>query len=192
MNKFRQLNSTVIPLDLDNVDTDMIFPAEHLKSVSKNGYGTALFSTLKTLYPDFIFNQKDYSAGNILLSKSNFGCGSSREHAVWAITQYGIRAVVCSSFSDIFYNNAAKNGLLLIKLPESIINEWMKLALNNASLVMTIDLVNQQINFDNQVQRFDYDVYRKHCLIEGLDDLDYLLSCKKEIENYELTRSINV
>src|SRR5690349_2898441 len=137
MKKFTQLTSLLIPLDLDNVDTDMIIPAEYLKSISKEGYGKALFSALRDLYPDFIFNQDAYKSGKILLSKTNFGCGSSREHAVWAISQYGIGAVVCSSFSDIFYNNSAKNGLLLIKLPEAIINQWIDLSLKDANLTMT-------------------------------------------------------
>ena len=117
MDKFRQLSASVIPLDLDNIDTDMIIPAIHLKSISRSGYGDGLFSALKELYPDFIFNNAKYGSGQILLSKANFGCGSSREHAVWALLQYGIKVVVCSSFSDIFFNNAAKNGLLLIALP---------------------------------------------------------------------------
>lgn len=185
MEKFKQLTSKVIPLDLDNVDTDMIIPAQHLKSISKEGYGEGLFSVLKTMYPDFILNQSAYNTGKVLLSKTNFGCGSSREHAVWAITQYGIKAVVCSSFSDIFYNNSAKNGLLLIMLPEDIINKWIALSQNDATLEMSIDLVNQKISFAGETQEFNYDAYRKHCLIEGLDDLDYLLSCSKEIESYE-------
>ena len=185
MEKFSTLNSQVIPLNIDNVDTDMIIPAEHLKSISKEGYGQHLFSALRALYPDFIFNQQPYQNRQILLSKTNFGCGSSREHAVWAIVQYGIKAVVCSSFSDIFFNNAAKNGLLLITLPEVVINNWIDLALKDTTLTMTVDLIKQKVNFAHQEHNFNYDPYRKHCLLEGLDDLTYLLACNKEITQYE-------
>ncbi len=185
MKKFTSLTSPTIPLSLDNVDTDMIIPAQHLKSVSKEGYGENLFSALRSMYPDFILNQSAYKAGKILVSKENFGCGSSREHAVWAIQQYGIAAVICSSFSDIFFNNAAKNGLLLISQPAEVINEWLNLAENNPSLPMTIDLPNLTINYNGKSYNFKYDGFRKHCLINGLDDLDYLLSHNKEISHYE-------
>jgi 3-isopropylmalate/(R)-2-methylmalate dehydratase small subunit len=189
MEKFNTLSAKVIPLNLDNVDTDMIIPASHLKSVSKSGYGESLFSTLRSMYPDFILNQLAYKNGKILISKTNFGCGSSREHAVWAITQYGIKAVVCSSFSDIFFNNSAKNGLLLIKMPGDIIESWIATSLKDPDLEMTIDLVNQKISFLGQSHNFDYDPYSKYCLINGHDDLDYLLSCTKEIEEYEKKHS---
>jgi 3-isopropylmalate/(R)-2-methylmalate dehydratase small subunit len=183
--KFDILTSTTIPLDLDNVDTDMIIPAQYCKSISKNGYGEGLFSTLRRMYPDFILNQAAYKNGKILLSKANFGCGSSREHAVWAISQYGIDAVICSSFSDIFYNNSVKNGLLLIKMPEELINDWIAASLKNPLLSITIDLPNQTITILGQIHKFDYEPYNKHCLINGHDDLDYLLSCTEEIEKYE-------
>lgn len=185
MEKFDKLSAKVIPLNLDNVDTDMIIPAQHLKSVSKSGYGTNLFSALRSMYPDFILNQIAYKDGKILISKTNFGCGSSREHAVWAITQYGIKAVICSSFSDIFFNNSAKNGLLLIKIPETLIDTWIAASLKDASLELTIDLPNQTLNFLGETHKFDYDPYSKHCLINGHDDLDYLLSCAEEIKKYE-------
>lgn len=190
MEKFDKLTASVIPLDLDNVDTDMIIPAIHLKSISKDGYGNSLFSTLRTMYPDFILNQDAYKTGKILISKANFGCGSSREHAVWAITQYGIKAVICSSFSDIFFNNAAKNGLLLIKISEDLINQWILASLKDANLELTIDLPKQQINFLGQIHQFAYDPYSKYCLVNGHDDLDYLLSSTKEIEKYEQNKQI--
>ena len=188
MEQFKSLTSSVIPLNIDNVDTDMIIPAEHLKSISKKGYGESLFSALKALYPDFILNQPAYKNGHILLSKANFGCGSSREHAVWAIQQYGIQVVVCSSFSDIFFNNSAKNGLLLISVPETLISKWIDMALIDATLAMTIDLAAGTIKFGTEQFNFSYDPYRKHCLLEGLDDLTYLLSCEKEIIKYEESR----
>lgn len=189
MKKFTTLTSKVIPLDLDNVDTDMIIPAKHLTSISREGYGQGLFSVLRNMYPDFILNQTQYQSGKILISKTNFGCGSSREHAVWAILQYGIDVVICSSFSDIFFNNSAKNGLLLIILPEEVINQWLKAALTDSDLEMTVDLVKQEINYSGQNYSFSYDSYRKHCLLNGLDDLDFLMSCKEEIANYEQKNS---
>lgn len=185
MKKFTTLTSPIIPLNLDNVDTDMIIPAQHLKSISKEGYGENLFSALRTIYPDFVLNQPAYNKGRILVSKENFGCGSSREHAVWAIQQYGIKVVVCSSFSDIFFNNAAKNGLLLISQPASIINDWLEIAQNKPDLPMKIDLITQSIAYNGTIRQFAYDGFRKHCLINGLDDLDYLLSHHKEISDYE-------
>lgn len=185
MEKFNILTSRVIPLDLDNVDTDMIIPAEYLKSVSKSGYGDNLFAALRKMYPDFILNHDQYKSGNILISKTNFGCGSSREHAVWAIVQYGIKAIICSSFSDIFFNNAAKNGLLLIEMPENLVNQWIEASKTDATLELTIDLPNQTINFLGNAHSFTYNPYNKHCLVNGHDDLDYLLSCKSEIEEYE-------
>ena len=185
MQKFTTLTSPVIPLNLDNVDTDMIIPAQHLKSVSKLGFGEHVFSALRKMYPDFILNQPAYNTGKILLSKANFGCGSSREHAVWAIQQYGIQAVVCSSFSDIFFNNAAKNCLLLISLPEETIAKWIDASLADSALEMTIDLEAQKISFMGETHSFKYDTFRKHCLINGLDDLDYLLSQEKDITAYE-------
>ena len=185
MQQFTTLTSPIIPLNLDNVDTDMIIPAQHLKSVSKEGFGQHVFSALRSMYPDFILNQPAYNTGKILVSKANFGCGSSREHAVWAIQQHGVQAVVCSSFSDIFFNNSAKNGLLLIKLPEATVEKWINAALADSSLAMTIDLAAQTIHFIGESQSFDYDIFRKHCLLNGLDDLDYLLSQEKEITAYE-------
>lgn len=189
MQQFTTLTSPTIPLNLDNVDTDMIIPAQHLKSVSKEGFGQHVFSALRTMYPDFILNQPAYNTGKILVSKANFGCGSSREHAVWAIQQYGVQAVVCSSFSDIFFNNAAKNGLLLIKLPEATVEKWINAALVDNTLAMTIDLQAQAIHFMDESHGFDYDIFRKHCLLNGLDDLDYLLSQEKEITAYEQKNS---
>lgn len=185
MHKFTTLKSKIIPLDIDNVDTDMIIPAQHLKSVSKEGFGESLFSALRKLYPDFILNNPAYQNGKILVSKANFGCGSSREHAVWALEQYGIQAIVCSSFSDIFFNNAAKNGLLLITMPEKIVNTWINHSLTDSSLEMTIDLVSQTISMLDETHNFVYDIFRKHCLLNGLDDLDYLISQENEINQYE-------
>lgn len=189
MEKFTTLTSKVIPVNLDNVDTDMIIPAQHLKSVSKEGFGQHLFSNLRQMYPDFILNQAEFANGNVLFSKSNFGCGSSREHAAWAIQQYGIKAVVCSSFGDIFFNNSAKNGLLLITLPEATMEKWINQSLSDSSQQVNIDLAQQTISFAGETHSFTYDSFRKHCLLNGLDDLDYLLSQDKEITEYEQKNS---
>lgn len=185
MQKFTTFTDKVIPLDLDNVDTDMIIPASHLKSTSIQGYKDGLFSNLKALDSEFIFNTPEYKRHTILVSKRNFGCGSSREHAVWALQQYEIKTVICSSFSDIFYNNAAKNGLLLITVPEEIIEKWLAASLADNQLSMTIDLENEQVDCLGVTVQFHYDKFRKHCLLNGVDDLDYLLSQVKEIRNYE-------
>lgn len=184
MQKFETFIDKAIPLDLDNVDTDMIIPAQHLTSTTKTGYGKWLFSNLKNMYPRFIFNDKNYNQHSILISKNNFGCGSSREHAVWALQQYGIKAIICSSFSDIFYNNAAKNGLLLIKLEEKKVNFLLDITLENYAVAMTIDLENQEIKCYGSTFSFEYDKFRKHCLINGIDDLDYLITLKSEIKEY--------
>jgi 3-isopropylmalate/(R)-2-methylmalate dehydratase small subunit len=186
MEQFVNLYAKVLPIDIDNVDTDMIIPAQHLTSVSKEGYGDNLFSNLKKLYPDFILNNQDYHASKILLSKENFGCGSSREHAVWAIKQYGIKVVICSSFSDIFFNNAVKNGLLLITLSKATINAWINASVADSSLQMTVDLTRQEISFINEIISFSYDPFRKYCLLNGVDDLDYLLSKETLIKQYEM------
>ncbi|RTK93812.1 MAG: 3-isopropylmalate dehydratase small subunit [Neisseriaceae bacterium] len=185
MEKFITITSKVIPVNLDNVDTDMIIPAQHLKSVSKEGFGQHLFSNLRQMYPDFILNQPAYANGEVLISKSNFGCGSSREHAAWAIQQYGIKVVICSSFGDIFLNNSAKNGILLITLPEATIEKWINLSLADSTLKIDINLEKQTVTFAGDTHTFEYDSFRKHCLINGLDDLDYLLSLNTEITQYE-------
>ncbi len=185
MEKFITITSKVIPVNLDNVDTDMIIPAQHLKSVSKEGFAQHLFSNLRQMYPDFILNQPAYANGEVLISKSNFGCGSSREHAAWAIQQYGIKVVICSSFGDIFFNNSAKNGILLITLPEATIEKWINLSLADSTLKIDINLEKQTVTFAGDTHTFEYDSFRKHCLINGLDDLDYLLSLNTEITQYE-------
>lgn len=187
MEKFISLNSHVIPVNLDNVDTDMIIPAQHLKSVSKEGFGEHLFSNLRQMYPDFILNQPNYQGGNVLISRDNFGCGSSREHAAWAILQYGIKAVICSSFGDIFFNNSAKNGLLLITLPADVVNRWIEISLNDSTAQININLEQQTVTFNNETHTFNYDSFRKHCLLNGLDDLDYLLSQESIITKFEET-----
>ena len=176
MEKFTAFTSHTVPLPIKDVDTDMIIPAQHLTRTEKTGYGQFLFEHLRAMDPDFPLNQPQYQDAQILLSESNFGCGSSREHAVWAIQQGGFKAVIAMSFSDIFFNNAAKNGLLLIQLPKPVIRQWLQ----QDTVHLTVNLAEQTvIEQDGTQHAFDYDPFRKHCLLEGLDDLDYLLAAIK-------------
>lgn len=174
MQSFRTLTGKVIPLEMKNVDTDMIIPAQYLTQINRDGYGKFLFQRLREENPDFIFNQKKYSNANILLSQSNFGCGSSREHAVWALQQSGIKVIIAESFSDIFFNNAAKNGLLLIVFPLDTIDLLFQKS-KKGEFTLTVDLEKQVIQTDDKTYKFDYDPFRKTCLLNGYDDMDYLL-----------------
>lgn len=176
MRAFHTLTSKVIPLPMKDVDTDMIIPAQYLTQTNKEGYGEALFKRLKEQDPEFVFNQEKYQGAEILLSESNFGCGSSREHAVWALMQAGIKVVIAESFSDIFFNNAAKNGLLLISMPHETIKNFFKYA-ETSEFVLIINLEQQQIQTTSgEVYEFHYDPFRRMCLLQGYDDMDYLLA----------------
>ncbi len=176
MEQFKTFTSQAVPLPLKDVDTDMIIPAQHLTRTTKTGYGQFLFARLRAMHEEFPLNQARYQAARILLSESNFGCGSSREHAVWAIQQAGFKAVIAFSFSDIFFNNASKNGLLLIQLPEAVVRQWLQ----QQHVTLTVNLVEQMVTSDCGVtHHFAYDPFRKHCLLSGLDDLDYLLAVTK-------------
>lgn len=174
MQVFERLTGHAIPLDIDNVDTDMIIPAQFLTSVNREGYGEHLFKRLRDQDIHFIFNDLRYQNVEILLTKANFGCGSSREHAVWAILQAGIKVIIAESYSDIFYNNAAKNGLLTISLEPSVISELMK-KIKSEMIPLIIDLAAQTITTPSTVYNFEYDPFRKDCFLKGQDDLDYLL-----------------
>lgn len=175
MKAFETFTSQVIPLPMKDVDTDMIIPAQYLTQTNKEGYGKALFSRLKD-NPDFVFNQARYQGAEILLSESNFGCGSSREHAVWAIMQAGIKVVIAESFSDIFFNNSAKNGLLLISMHKAAIDAFFKDTERKEGLSLTINLEHQVIQTPaGDSFHFAYDEFRKTCLLKGHDDMDYLL-----------------
>ncbi len=175
MQAFKKIVSQAIPLEMDNVDTDMIIPAQYLTKVDDEGYGQYLFQRLREQDSSFVFNDPCYDKAKVLISKSNFGCGSSREHAVWALMQAGIRAVIAESYSDIFFNNAAKNGLLLIRLPAPVIDSLLTMVKSSAP-TMTIELDKQRVSLANQQShRFEYDPFYKECLIKGQDELDYLL-----------------
>lgn len=175
MQAFERVTSLVIPLEIDNVDTDMIIPAQYLVKVNKEGYGEYLFQRLREQDGNFVFNDLRYQSAAVLLTKANFGCGSSREHAVWALMEAGIKVIIAESFSDIFYNNAEKNGLLAISLPLNIITNWINQS-KQADLELTVDLCSQSVSAANcDAIHFDYDPFRKQCLLKGQDDLDYLL-----------------
>jgi 3-isopropylmalate/(R)-2-methylmalate dehydratase small subunit len=188
--KVTTISSRCIPLNRNNVDTDQIIPARFLKGTSKAGLGEKLFFDWRYLEdgspnPEFALNQSKY-AGSILVSAHNFGCGSSREHAPWALKDYGFQAVIAVSFADIFRNNSLKNQLLTVILPEPVVLKLLEDIEKNPELQVTIDLPNQTVKIPNQPdQPFDVDPYRKKCLMEGLDDIGYTLSHLKNIEAYE-------
>ena len=185
MEKFKPVTSKVIPLPMNDVDTDQIIPAQFLTSVSKEGYGENLFRRMKDKDESFPMNKPEYKNAKVLVAGYNFGCGSSREHAVWAITGAGIKVVVAESFADIFYNNSAKNGLLLVQLSRPQVEELLKDAKADPNYKVRVDLENQVVVASNGKKcRFEYDAFRKHCLLNGLDDIDYILSYSDELDQY--------
>jgi 3-isopropylmalate/(R)-2-methylmalate dehydratase small subunit len=191
MEKFTSLTGVAAPLPMVNVDTDMIIPARFLKSIKRDGFGPSLFYTLRydeqgKERPDFILNQPAYRKASILVTGTNFGCGSSREHAPWALDNFGIRCVIAPDFADIFYNNAFKNGMLLIKLPQEQIDQLTKDAENGANATFTVDLESQEITRpDGGKMKFDIDPFKKHCLLNGLDDIGLTLQKDKKIASFE-------
>lgn len=194
MQRITTFSSTCVPFNRNNVDTDQIIPARFLKGIAKTGLGQNLFYDWRYLpdgspQPDFALNDPRY-AGAILVVGHNFGCGSSREHAPWALKDYGFRAILGVSFADIFRNNALKNQILPVALPEAAILKLLADIERDPTLTVTIDLPNQQVIAPNQPpQSFEVDAYRKQCLIEGLDDIGYMLSHLKDIETYEAALS---
>ena len=188
MEKFERTTSLVIPLPLKDVDTDMIIPAQYLTSISRSGFGDNLFQRLREQDPRFPLNQEQYRGAEILLADDNFGCGSSREHAVWALLGWGIRVVIAKSFADIFRGNATKNGLVLVVLESEVIERFQELAAAGP-LTLTVDLAAQLVTrAAGEELHFDFDQFRKYCIMNGLDDLDYLLSKKAEIEAWDRQR----
>jgi 3-isopropylmalate/(R)-2-methylmalate dehydratase small subunit len=185
------LTSTAAPLRMENVDTDQIIPAQYLTAVTKEGMGKGLFSWIRynpdgTPKPDFVLNKPEYQGAQILIAGRNFGSGSSREHAVWALTDYGFRCVISPGFADIFYNNSLKNGLLPIVLPEEVVNLLWDLVEEEPETLLHIDLRSQTVTLpDGQQHSFAIDPFRKLCLLEGVDDLGYLLSKEEAIAAYE-------
>lgn len=190
MDKFKTVTSKVVPLPLSDVDTDLIIPAQYLTSISRSGYGENLFRRLKDTDADFPLNKAAYRGAEVLVADANFGCGSSREHAVWALTGAGFKVLIARSFADIFSNNSAKNGLLLVSLPSAVDEILARAA--SGSYAVCVDLENQTVTLPcGAVHRFEYDPFRKHCLLNGLDDIDYILSFKDEIGKFRTTQVFN-
>jgi len=191
MQPFTQLSTTALPMRRENVDTDQIIPARYLTAVTKAGMGNGLFSWWRygrdgKLNPDFELNKPEYSGSQILIAGRNFGSGSSREHAVWALTEYGFRAVIAPDFADIFYNNSLKNGLLPVALPEETVNMLLDLIEEDPTTTIAIDLENQTVTLpDGQRMGFAIDGFRKMCLLDGLDDMGYLLAKDEAIVAHE-------
>ena len=203
MEKFITQKGLVLPLDRDNVDTDAIIPKQFLKRISKSGFGANLFDEWRyldrgeadsspesrTLNPDFVMNQSRYAGASVLITRKNFGCGSSREHAPWALQQYGFRAIIAPSFADIFFNNCFKNGLLPIVLPESQVAQLFNEAFAFVGYSLTVDLPRQVVvKPDGTELPFDIQPFRKHCLINGLDDIGLTLVHKDKIAAFEAQR----
>jgi 3-isopropylmalate/(R)-2-methylmalate dehydratase small subunit len=191
MHKFTTLDGIAAPLPMINVDTDKIIPKQHLKTIERTGLGKALFDELRyrddgSENPDFILNKPAYRQAKILVAGENFGCGSSREHAPWALLDFGIRCIIASSFADIFYNNCFKNGILPIKLPQEIVDELMDDARKGANARLTVDLTAETITRpDGAVVKFEIDSFRKHCLMNGLDDIGITLAKVPAIAGFE-------
>ena len=195
MDKFKTLTGIAAPLPLVNIDTDMIIPKQYLKTIKRSGLGVALFDEMrydqdKNENPDFVLNKPQYRDTEILVAGENFGCGSSREHAPWAIKDFGIRCVVAPSFADIFYNNCFKNGILPIALPQEQVDVLMNDAEKGENARMTIDLEAQTVTTsDGEVISFEIDSFKKHCLINGLDDIGLTMEKVTNIDSYEAKAS---
>jgi 3-isopropylmalate/(R)-2-methylmalate dehydratase small subunit len=191
MEKFTELTGIAAPLPMINIDTDMIIPKQFLKTIKRSGLGVSLFYEMRydtegKENPDFVLNKGPYRSAKILIAGANFGCGSSREHAPWAILDFGIRCVIAPSFADIFFSNCFKNGILPIALPQSEIDKLLDDASRGANATITVDLERQEIRGpDGGTIRFDIDPFRKKCLIEGLDDIGLTLVKKDRIDSYE-------
>ena len=206
MKKYTTEQGIVCPLDRSNVDTDQIIPKQFLKSIKRTGFGVNLFdewryldegypnqdNSIRPINPDFVLNQPQYQGATILLTRKNFGCGSSREHAPWALEEYGFRTVIAPSFADIFYNNCFKNGMLPVVLSESDVDELFNECFANIGYQLTVDLQNQTvISPSGKEYGFDVDDFRKHCLLNGLDDIGLTLQNKEAIEQYEAKAKVD-
>jgi 3-isopropylmalate/(R)-2-methylmalate dehydratase small subunit len=203
MKAFVKQSGIVAPMDRANIDTDMIIPKQFLKSIKRSGFGPNLFDELRyldegqpdadnsgrPLNPDFVLNQPRYNGASVLITRENFGCGSSREHAPWALEDFGFNVIIASSYADIFFNNSFKNGLLPIVLEEAIIDSLFAEVAVTEGYELTIDLENQHIVKPNgDAIPFEVDAFRKHCLLNGLDDIGLTLQDADDITAYEVTR----
>jgi 3-isopropylmalate/(R)-2-methylmalate dehydratase small subunit len=197
MDKFTTLSGVAAPLPQINVDTDMIIPKQFLKTIKRSGLGKNLFDEMRydqdgNENPDFVLNKPAYREAKILVAGDNFGCGSSREHAPWALLDFGIRCVIAPSFADIFYNNCFKNGILPIALPQEDVDKLMDDAERGANAVLTVDLENQTITGpDGGEIAFEIDAFRKHCLLNGLDDIGLTMEKAGSIDAFEKKLSVS-
>ncbi len=194
--KLNILESTCVPLPLENIDTDQIIPARFLSATSREGFGENLFRDWRyrkdgTPEPGFVLNNKKW-VGKILITGKNFGCGSSREHAVWAVYDYGFRVVISSFFADIFRNNSLNNGLLPVVLPEQAVKSLLELINQKPGTIVKVNVEKRTLEVPATGESFTFEInpYKKECLIKGLDDIDYLISMKDEIAGFEKRRSI--
>lgn len=199
MDKFKTFSGIVAPLDKNNIDTDAIIPKQYLKSISRTGFGVNLFDEWRYIEygepgddhskrqknNDFVLNKKPYDTASILLTGKNFGCGSSREHAVWALKDFGIKTVIAESFADIFYNNCFKNGLLALCLKKSEISKIFENFNENSAQSIEIDLINQVLYYGDSEFKFELDDYKKKCLLEGLDEIGASLKFTDQIKSFE-------
>jgi 3-isopropylmalate/(R)-2-methylmalate dehydratase small subunit len=204
VDKFNTFTGIVCPLDRSNVDTDAIIPKQFLKSIKRSGFGPNLFdewryldhgepgmdNSKRPINPDFVLNDPRYQGAEILLARENFGCGSSREHAPWALEDYGFKVILAPSFADIFFNNSFKNGILPIVLAEKIIDELFRQTGSDQVLEMTVNLSEQQLTTPHGQIPFEVDGFRKHCLMNGLDDIGLTLQHIDEIKAYEARRRV--
>ena len=205
MEKFEKFTGVVCPLDRSNVDTDAIIPKQFLKSIKRSGFGPNLFdewryldhgepgmdNSQRPLNPDFVLNDPRYAGASILLARENFGCGSSREHAPWALLDHGFKVIIAPSFADIFFNNTFKNGILPIALDTGVVDELFRKAGGEQAMQIEVDLAAQVLRLtDGQEIAFDVDPFRKHCLLEGLDDIGLTLQHVDEIRAYEERRKL--
>lgn len=194
MEKFTKLTGVAAPMDMINIDTDMVIPKQFLKTIKREGLGKHLFHEMRydadgNENPDFVLNKPAYRNAEIIVAGDNFGCGSSREHAPWALKDFGIKCVISTSFADIFYNNSFKNGMLLIKVSKENLDKLMDDADRGANATLTIDLENQTISGPDGGQiSFDIDPFKKHCLINGLDDIGLTEQKVKKIDSFEESR----
>lgn len=191
MDKFKKLSGTAAPMPLINIDTDMIIPKVFLKTIKRSGLGVNLFDEMRYLddgseNPDFVLNKPQYREAEILVAGDNFGCGSSREHAPWAIKDFGIRCVISTSYADIFFNNCFKNGILPIVLPQAQVDVLMKDAEKGSNARIEVDLEAQTVTTsDGETFAFEVDAFKKHCLLNGLDDIGLTMEKAASIDAYE-------
>ncbi|PWL31649.1 3-isopropylmalate dehydratase small subunit [uncultured Roseivirga sp.] len=194
MEKFNKVVSTAVPMPIEDIDTDQIIPARFLKATSREGFGDNLFRDWRYVQgnepkSDFVLNDSTYT-GEILVAGKNFGCGSSREHAAWALYDYGFKVVISSFFADIFKGNALNNGLLPVQVSEAFLKELLVAIKANSATQITVDLPAQTISFDGKSEGFEVNSYKKECLLNGYDDIDFLVSIKDEIAAYEASSMV--